>query len=451
MIFATVVSFIFILLISAKEPEDFISVDELLLTEKDLDRSSYDTLYALLYINASDYFIYKGTPTGFQYDLFKELEKSLQKTVIIDLESDPQLAYNAIFNRKYDIVAMDYAENPWIDFYLTHSLPHSATNGVLIENRKHIGDSSKSKIIHAPALFPMKIDESLLPYDCDWNVVYHQENGIEELVDMLLQDEIHYIACDYNEAITILPYYSELDITTTITGQKERVWTLKSNNDSINNEINDWLTDFIETSKYKRLTKRYLADNSPVIVQSFTQNMGKQISCFDNIIKREAEKYNFDWRFVASIIYQESKFIDGLVGRGGSYGLMQLMPVTASRFGVSQGSSAEQQIKGGIAYLNYLQKMFSEIKNPDERMKFIAAAYNSGPGHIKDAQRLCDKYNADRTSWDDVAHYLALKNKSQYVNDPVVKCGYYPGKHTLKYVNQVMGRYESYALLASLD
>lgn len=448
---STIVSFIFMLMISAKNPEKYSSVDEYLLTEKDLERSSYDTIYALLHTNASDYFIYKGTPAGFQYDLLKELGKSLGKTVIIDLERDSRLAYQAIFERKYDIVAMDYPENLCIDFYLTHSQPHSSTYGVLLENRAYRADSTLEKTLHLPDGFPLYVELDSLPDGEKWSVISHQENELDDLVEMLLQGEIHYLACDYNEAITLLPFFSELEITATLSGRIERVWTLKSNNDSINNEINEWLSYFKTTPRYKRLANRYLTETSSVIVQSFTNNQGKQISKYDQIIKREAKKYNFDWRFVASLIYQESKFIDGLVGRGGSYGLMQLMPVTGSRFGVTQQSNPEQQIKGGVAYLNYLRKMFSEIDNEIELMKFIAAAYNSGPGHIHDAQRLCKKYGTDHTQWDHVAYYLALKNKGQYANDAVVKCGYYPGKHTIKYVDQVMQRYEGYALLAVLD
>ncbi|MDR2979955.1 MAG: transglycosylase SLT domain-containing protein, partial [Bacteroidales bacterium] len=408
LVFASAISFTFIILISARNPKEYVSVEELLLTEKDLERSNYDTIYALLYINASDYFIYKGTPAGFQYDLLKELGRSLQKTIIIDLESDPQVSYNAIFYRKYDIVAMDYFEKPWIDFYLTHSLPHSSTHAVLIENTDYGPDSLLKKTLHVPAFFPISINKNSLPYAKDWEIVYHQEYKIDELVEMMQQGEIHYIACDYNEAITILPFYSELEMTAPLSAPRKRIWTLKSNNDSINNEINGWLMEFKETPKYKRLVKRYLTESSPVIVQSFTNNMGKQISRFDDIIKKEAEKHDFDWRFVASLIYQESKFIDGLVGRGGSYGLMQLMPTTGSRFGVNQNSSPEQQIKGGVAYLNYLRKMFPDIEDPREQMKFIAAAYNSGPGHIHDAQRLAEKYKQNRLSWDDVSHFLTL-------------------------------------------
>ena len=81
-----------------------------------------------------------------------------------------------------------------------------------------------------------------------------------------------------------------------------------------------------------------------------------------------------------------------------------------------------------------------------EIYNFVAASYNSGPGHILDAMALCKKYEEDATRWEKVAEYLALKSHKEYYNDPVVKCGYYPGKHTIHYVEEVMNRYKGYVI-----
>ena len=69
-----------------------------------------------------------------------------------------------------------------------------------------------------------------------------------------------------------------------------------------------------------------------------------------------------------------------------------------------------------------------------------------GPGHILDAIALCQKHGGDATHWNEVAEYLMLKSHKEYYCDPVVKCGYYPGKHTVNYVNEVMDRYNGYVI-----
>jgi membrane-bound lytic murein transglycosylase F len=66
-----------------------------------------------------------------------------------------------------------------------------------------------------------------------------------------------------------------------------------------------------------------------------------------------------------------------------------------------------------------LNRSFSTIENEDERIKFIVAAYNSGPGHVIDAQALAGKFGKNPQEWNEVEEYLKLKNLPEYYNDPV--------------------------------
>ena len=106
----------------------------------------------------------------------------------------------------------------------------------------------------------------------------------------------------------------------------------------------------------------------------------------------------------------------------------------------------EDQIWAGAKYISFLYKIFDGKVDTAEIYNFVAASYNSGPGHILDAMALCKKYGEDATHWEKVAEYLALKSHKEYYNDPVVKCGYYPGKHTIHYVQEVMNRYKGYVI-----
>jgi membrane-bound lytic murein transglycosylase F len=91
-----------------------------------------------------------------------------------------------------------------------------------------------------------------------------------------------------------------------------------------------------------------------------------------------------------------------------------------------------------------MRNAFDEVENEEEKLYFVAAAYNAGRGHIFDAQRLCAKFEDDFTKWNDVAKYLKLKSHHKFATDSVVKSGYFPGTHTVKYVQQVMERYTAY-------
>ncbi|HOU31042.1 MAG TPA: transglycosylase SLT domain-containing protein, partial [Bacteroidales bacterium] len=161
---------------------------------------------------------------------------------------------------------------------------------------------------------------------------------------------------------------------------------------------------------------------------------------------RYSETINWDWRLLASLIYQESRFKSNAVSWAGAHGLMQVMPETGQRFGVDVTSSPENNLRGGVLYLQHIQKYF-EDKIPDEgeRIKFVLAAYNAGIGNVLDAMRLAEKYGRNPLLWDDnVAYFLLKKSDPEYYNDPVVKHGYCRGSEPVNFVAEILARYSEY-------
>ncbi|TGD64705.1 lytic transglycosylase domain-containing protein [Tabrizicola sp. WMC-M-20] len=80
---------------------------------------------------------------------------------------------------------------------------------------------------------------------------------------------------------------------------------------------------------------------------------------------------------VLAVIGVESAGRADAVSSAGAQGLMQLIPATAARFGVADSTDPAQNIKGGVAYLNWLLKEF----NRDPLM--VLAAYNAGEGAVR--------------------------------------------------------------------
>jgi membrane-bound lytic murein transglycosylase F len=193
--------------------------------------------------------------------------------------------------------------------------------------------------------------------------------------------------------------------------------------------------------------KYFRNERSAGIVKSklFTLNTGR-ISRYDEHIKRYSREIGWDWRLLASLIYQESRFDPGARSWAGAFGLMQLMPTTARRFGITSASPATEQIRAGAEFIRWLDGRFKEsVQDSEERIKFILAAYNVGPGHIFDAMILAEKHGMDPEIWhDNVEQYLLKKSDPAYYRDPDVRYGYARGRETYNYVIQVLERYEHY-------
>jgi soluble lytic murein transglycosylase-like protein len=88
-------------------------------------------------------------------------------------------------------------------------------------------------------------------------------------------------------------------------------------------------------------------------------------------------KYGLDSRLLWAIAYLETRFNHKLVSRKGARGLMQLMPSTAARFGVTDQRNPKRAIDGAARYTRYLMNLFND------RIDLTLAAYNAGEGAVE--------------------------------------------------------------------
>lgn len=98
---------------------------------------------------------------------------------------------------------------------------------------------------------------------------------------------------------------------------------------------------------------------------------------FAPLIDAAANKYSLDPALLHAVIRAESGYNPEAVSNKGAAGLMQLMPATASRFGVRDRFDPQENIEGGARYLSELLDMF-----PAD-VKLAVAAYNSGENTVK--------------------------------------------------------------------
>ena len=95
------------------------------------------------------------------------------------------------------------------------------------------------------------------------------------------------------------------------------------------------------------------------------------------LIRKSALRYGVDARMALGIALAESNLDASAVSPKNAQGVMQLIPDTQARFGVQKPFDAEQNIKGGLAYLKWLQTRFSGD------LTLVAAAYNAGEGAVE--------------------------------------------------------------------
>jgi len=102
----------------------------------------------------------------------------------------------------------------------------------------------------------------------------------------------------------------------------------------------------------------------------------KEDSSIEDVVNRASKLYKLDPKLVMAVIEAESNFNPKALSPKGAMGLMQLMPDTAREMGVRDPFDVEENIMGGVKYLNYLSEKYKG------NLELVLAAYNAGPGAV---------------------------------------------------------------------
>jgi len=138
-----------------------------------------------------------------------------------------------------------------------------------------------------------------------------------------------------------------------------------------------------------------VADRSAVLFGASDTSWSTRNSKVDGLIRLYGNKYGVDSYLIYCLMSQESGFSSGATSNKGAQGLMQLMPGTAARYGVTNPYDVAQSIMGGTRYLKDLLTMFNG------RIDLALAGYNAGEGAVI-------KYNYSIPPYSETRNYVRL-------------------------------------------
>lgn len=461
-----IVLFLLIVVVLIPEIINKNNSDDLLPVQSNLARiKEAKVLIAVVDYNSTNYFIYRGKPMGFQYELLQLLSKDLGVSLEIVVSNNLDETFLGIKNGQFDLVAKNLTVTRQRRTEVDFTVPLLHTRQVLVQ-RKMTDKTNDTIFINGTRKLGGKkvyVQKNTSYYrrllsiskdiEKEIEIVEDTVYGVEQLVERVAKGEIDYTVCDENVALLNQTYYPNLDVSLRLSFPQNISWAVPRGSGEWKGYLNNWISDFKHTRKYEQLYHKYF--ESPRVAQrmesDFHSIYGGKISPYDKIIKEVAKDHHWDWRLIASVVYHESRFNKEAGSWAGAYGLMQIMPNTAEAFGIVDYEDPKQNIKAGILFLNWLEDRFVEaVPDSAERLNFVLAAYNIGLGHVLDAQRLTEKYGRNPLIWKgNVDFYMENKSMEKFYTDSVVQYGYCRGKEATDYVKRVTENYRHYINLIS--
>ena len=425
-------------------------------------------LVALTRFNANTYFLYKGVPMGYEYEMLKRFCDEIGVELEIKVPKHWDDLIPMLLNGEGDIIAANMTVTKDRAKVIRFADHHTTTRQVLVQRKPQNWHRLKKHEINA-LLVRNQIDLLNKPVHIFKGSSYHQrlihlsnELGgdidiqflsdsldTEDMIQMVSENEIRYTIADENIAKVNKVIYPNIDIKTPVSFPQRIAWGVRPSSDSLYKAINVWVKRMKHSKApiYQIIYNKYY-NNHKRIKRTLSSNLyytrtGK-ISSFDPLIKEYATKLNWDWLLLAAQIRQESGFNPKRTSWAGAKGLMQVMPKTADSFGITDLYNPKSNLRAGTEFLIWLEEYWKDIQPASERLKFILASYNVGQGHVQDARRLAEKYGKNKNKWKDVSEYLIKKSKRKYFKDDVVFYGYCRGEEPYNYVKEIIERYEHY-------
>jgi len=178
-------------------------------------------------------------------------------------------------------------------------------------------------------------------------------------------------------------------------------------------------------------TRRFKYEES----REFQAHVGDRLPRYRSWFEQAATQSGVDWRLLAAIGYQESKWDPRAESDDGAAGVMMLTAETAHSLGVKDRSNPEQSIFGGARYLAQVRAMFPERISEPDRTWLTLAAYNVGFGHLEDARVITQALGKNPDSWTDVRARLPLLAQERWYSR--ARRGYARGWEPVQYVDRI--------------
>ncbi len=221
---------------------------------------------------------------------------------------------------------------------------------------------------------------------------------------------------------------------------RELHWIVERSNTDLRDSINAFFTDAVRNNTLARVERAAQAELHSfeyLEARRYQADIAARLPALRAHFEAAAAATGIDWRLLAAVGYQESRWQNDAASTDGAAGIMMLTENTALSVGVTNRADAAQSIMGGAKYFAKVMAMIPQRVPEPDRTWMAFAAYNVGFGHLEDARIIAQERGRNPDLWADVKICLPLlADPRWYLN---AKRGYARGWEPVEFVEQVRG------------
>ena len=425
-----------------------------------------DTLKVGTLYSPTTYFIYRDEAMGYEYELAKQFAESEGMTIEMTVAPEFPALLKMLKSGQIDLIAARVPMTAEYNGEVRFCGPEDQTRQVLVQKAEGNGTSEfiddvteligKYIYVEKDSKYYARLENLNEEIGGGIRIQVYEADSIvtRDLIEMVARGDIPYTISDNDIALLEKTYYPNIDVDLVVSLEQKSSWAVASDNAALAEKIDNWCRDIDSNKEVQSIHRRYFELSKSTTAETYGGSSGKRmidastISQYDGLFRKYADDINWDWRLLAAVGYEESRFDNSVTSWAGAAGVMQIMPGTAAANGLpaSEIRNPERNIATSAKIFKTLDNMLlKSVPNPEERLKFVLAAYNAGIGHVYDAISLAEKYGKDKGAWEqNVREALLMKGRPEYYNDPVVRNGYFRANETVDYVDRVLLSYNYY-------
>ncbi|MDX2319471.1 MAG: lytic transglycosylase F [Moritella sp.] len=406
------------------------------------------------------YFIYQSRPRGLAYDMMREYEQHLNAKYF----KDTKLKLNILFipvpsSQIINLLAQGYGDiaiGPLMtplrqQNQVTHTEPIYTDHQLLLVSHKSTTEykdikqlSGKEIWIRRNSIYHQKlqhINKQLFQINKPPIYINIATDDIEdfELLDMVDNKQI-FMTMTSNHSLRLwkrlyknIKLHPELVIASRIPS----TWAVRNHTPQLTTSLNQFIAKHKKGTKIGNILHRRYLVRHPWLKKVIHQQFENRYLETEQIIKKYAKQYKFDWQLILAQAYQESRLNQKAISHRGAVGVMQVLPSTANEpyINIKNINNVDDNIHAGVKYLHFMQQRYFINENITELDSLLLsfAAYNAGPAKLRRLRKRTDERGLNPNIW--------FNNVEQIVAETI-------GKETVNYVNNIYKFYITY-LLAS--